>query len=152
MKNVVTTNYTNLAEMETYGQEMAIHRSIDMAIKVFTDAETDTPCIYDTVLQMKVPSVHSVTSVRIPIAEWCVFDVWKMTIRLGRKRRVDGNWWRQWWNWKKKWQFNERQKNRARQKNEWRSRRFSLLYRDDFPFVSKFEFQGQILIFFGIRL
>lgn len=38
---------------------MAIQRSIEMAINVFTDADTDTPCMYDTVLQINVPSVHS---------------------------------------------------------------------------------------------
>lgn len=36
-----------------------MQRSIDIAINVFTDAETDTPCMYDTVLHMKVPNVHS---------------------------------------------------------------------------------------------
>lgn len=55
---------TNLAEIDTYGQDMAIQRSIEMAINVFTDADTDTPCMYDTVLQIKVPSVHS------EIAQW----------------------------------------------------------------------------------
>lgn len=36
-----------------------MHRSMEIAIKVLTDAETDTPCIYETVLQIKDPSVHS---------------------------------------------------------------------------------------------
>lgn len=36
-----------------------MHRSIEMAIKVFTDADTETPCMYDTVLHIKVPRVHS---------------------------------------------------------------------------------------------
>lgn len=30
-----------------------------MAINVFTDADTETPCIYDTVLHMNEPKVHS---------------------------------------------------------------------------------------------
>lgn len=38
---------------------MAMQRSIEIAISVFTDAETETPCMYDTVLHIKVPSVHS---------------------------------------------------------------------------------------------
>lgn len=36
-----------------------MQRSIEMAINVFTDADTETPCIYDTVLQINVPNVHS---------------------------------------------------------------------------------------------
>lgn len=52
-------NETYLEVIETYGQEMAMQRSIEIAINVFTDAETETPCIYETVLHMKVPSVHS---------------------------------------------------------------------------------------------
>lgn len=36
-----------------------MQRSIEIAISVFTDAETETPCMYDTVLHIKVPSVHS---------------------------------------------------------------------------------------------
>lgn len=40
---------------------MATQRSIDIAINVLTDADTDTPCIYDTVLHMNVPNVHSAT-------------------------------------------------------------------------------------------
>lgn len=39
---------------------MAMQRSIEIAISVFTDAETETPCMYDTVLHIKVPSVHSI--------------------------------------------------------------------------------------------
>lgn len=48
-----------LGVIETYGHDIATHRSIEMAISVFTDAETDTPCIYDTVLHINVPRVHS---------------------------------------------------------------------------------------------
>lgn len=36
-----------------------MHRSIEMAINVLMDAETDTPCIYDTVLHTKEPNIHS---------------------------------------------------------------------------------------------
>lgn len=46
--------------IETYGQDIAMHRSIEIAINVFTDADTETPCMYETVLHIKVPSVHSV--------------------------------------------------------------------------------------------
>lgn len=48
-----------LGVIETYGHDIATQRSIEMAISVFTDAETDTPCMYDTVLHIKVPRVHS---------------------------------------------------------------------------------------------
>lgn len=48
-----------LGVIETYGQDIATHRSIDIAIRVLTDAETDTPCMYDTTLQMNVPKIHS---------------------------------------------------------------------------------------------
>lgn len=47
--------------IDTYGHDIAIQRSIEMAIKVFTDAETDTPCMYDTVLHMNDPNIHSET-------------------------------------------------------------------------------------------
>lgn len=54
-------NYaTYLEVMDTYGHEIAMQRSIEMAIKVLTDAETETPCIYETVLHIKLPNVHSV--------------------------------------------------------------------------------------------
>lgn len=46
--------------IETYGHDIAMHRSIEMAINVFTDADTETPCIYETVLHINVPSVHSI--------------------------------------------------------------------------------------------
>lgn len=46
--------------IETYGHDMATHRSIDIAINVLTDADTDTPCMYDTVLHVNVPNFHSV--------------------------------------------------------------------------------------------
>lgn len=36
-----------------------MQRSIEMAINVFTDADTETPCMYDTVLHINVPNVHS---------------------------------------------------------------------------------------------
>lgn len=39
---------------------MATQRSIEMAINVLTEADTETPCMYDTVLHINVPSVHSV--------------------------------------------------------------------------------------------
>lgn len=39
---------------------MAKQRSTDIAISVFTDADTDTPCKYETVLQKNVPSVQAV--------------------------------------------------------------------------------------------
>lgn len=55
-----TSSESYLDEIETYGHDMATHRSMEIAINVFTDADTDTPCIYETVLQMNVPSVHSV--------------------------------------------------------------------------------------------
>lgn len=38
---------------------MAKHRSIDMAINVFTDAETETPWKYETVLQKNAPRVQA---------------------------------------------------------------------------------------------
>lgn len=38
---------------------MATQRSIEMAISVLTEAETETPCMYDTVLHMNDPRVHS---------------------------------------------------------------------------------------------
>lgn len=47
-----------------YGQEIATHRSIEMAISVLTEAETETPCIYDTVLQKNEPNVHSEMSIK----------------------------------------------------------------------------------------
>lgn len=34
-----------LDEIDTYGHEIAIQRSIEIAISVLTDADTDTPCI-----------------------------------------------------------------------------------------------------------
>lgn len=57
---------------------MAMQRSMEIAINVFTDAETDTPCMYDTVLQIKVPSVHSV---QLKDEKWSVSNDWKI-IRL----------------------------------------------------------------------
>lgn len=36
-----------------------MQRSIEIAINVFTDADTETPCMYETVLHMNDPSVHS---------------------------------------------------------------------------------------------
>lgn len=42
------------------GHDIARHRSIDMAINVLTDADTETPCKYETVLQKNVPSVHTI--------------------------------------------------------------------------------------------
>lgn len=41
------------------GNVIAAQRSIDMAAKVLTDAETETPCRYDTVLQKKMPRIHA---------------------------------------------------------------------------------------------
>lgn len=41
-----------------------MQRSIEIAINVFTDADTDTPCIYETVLHIKVPSVHSIDMIK----------------------------------------------------------------------------------------
>lgn len=37
------------------GHDIAIHLSIDIAINVLTDAETETPCKYDTALQKNAP-------------------------------------------------------------------------------------------------
>lgn len=53
-----------LGVIEKYGHDIATQRSIEMAISVLTDAETDTPCKYDTVLHIKVPRVHSKITVK----------------------------------------------------------------------------------------
>lgn len=72
--NIIITWHHNIIEkrmdrmyldvIETYGQDMAMHRSIEIAINVFTDADTETPCIYETVLHINVPSVHSIHSIK----------------------------------------------------------------------------------------
>lgn len=42
--NTIDTNYTNFSDIEPdNGKETAIHRSIEIAISVLMDAETDTP-------------------------------------------------------------------------------------------------------------
>lgn len=61
---VVGCTRAYLGVIETYGHDIATHRSMEMAISVFTDAETETPCIYDTVLHIKVPRVHSRVTVK----------------------------------------------------------------------------------------
>lgn len=42
------------------GDVMAAQRSIEIAASVLTEAETETPCRYDTVLQKKMPRIHAV--------------------------------------------------------------------------------------------
>lgn len=39
---------------------MALRLSIDIAVIVDTDAVTETPSIYDTVLHIYAPSIHSI--------------------------------------------------------------------------------------------
>lgn len=41
------------------GKDIAQHLSIEIAINVLIDAETDTPWKYDTVLQRKIPRIHA---------------------------------------------------------------------------------------------
>lgn len=57
--------YSYLDVIDTYGHEIATHRSIEIAIKVFTEADTDTPCMYDTVLQINDPNLHSEIIIKI---------------------------------------------------------------------------------------
>lgn len=54
-----------------------------MAISVFTDAETDTPCIYDTVLHIKVPRVHSKMTVKL----WIQIKL-KVSCEVERKKNI----------------------------------------------------------------
>lgn len=41
------------------GKLIAAIRSNEIAVKVLTDAETDTPCKYETVLQKNIPKIHA---------------------------------------------------------------------------------------------
>lgn len=43
--------------------------SNDTAIKLYTEAVTDTPCIYGTVLHMNQPSIHAVNDIEILYGE-----------------------------------------------------------------------------------
>lgn len=41
------------------GKLIAAILSNDIAVSVLTDADTDTPCKYDTVLQKNMPKIHA---------------------------------------------------------------------------------------------
>lgn len=54
-----TMRYCRGVIMPDSGNVMAAQRSIEIAISVLTDADTETPCEYETNLQKNSPSIHA---------------------------------------------------------------------------------------------
>lgn len=56
---ITEKRYCRLDMVPVSGKEIAAHLSREIAIKVLTDADTDTPCKYETILQTKTPKIQA---------------------------------------------------------------------------------------------
>lgn len=58
--NLYLGTYVCVILPDKKGKLMAAIRSNDIVVKVLTDADTDTPCKQDTVLQKNIPKIHAI--------------------------------------------------------------------------------------------